>query len=79
MYIRVVYRMFYECPILEGQLTHPIMGTFDLPEGHAAQPKSAIALELTHEVVRDVLGYNPPSPATMLNIISCKKPRRLRD
>ncbi|WP_395612156.1 hypothetical protein [Allosphingosinicella sp.] len=73
MLIRILYREFYESPVAKSELAHPIMGSFPLSPEQRAWSKSHLALELTHKVIRDVFGYNPPSLGTLLNVVSGRK------
>lgn len=73
--IRILYRGFYAGAVVDGELRHLELGGFPLPPGHKGWTKSRIALELTHTTIRDVFGYDPPSLATLLNIVSGRKYR----
>lgn len=71
--IRIFYREFYSSPVLDGELTHPVMGSFTLPPQHPSWTKRRLALELTHTTVRDFFGFVPPSLGTLRNIVSGRK------
>jgi hypothetical protein len=71
MFIRGVYRQIGELLGCAPTVEHPILGTIDVPAGDLT--KSEKSLKMTADVLRNRLGEDPPSPRTMLNIITAKR------
>lgn len=74
MFIRGLYRDFKELIGDEQHVVHPVLGRIELPLRKGS--KSVRAIALTAYAMREFLDESPPSPATMMNIVSSNLHRK---
>lgn len=68
MFIRSLYRQFFELDDGSDEIVHPIIGRVAVPQ--ARKQKSKRTLAMVREVVGERFGYFIPSDRRMMNIIA---------